>query len=617
MKNSGYKEGLEPNSGGAIMASKTRCVAERMAAATVCVLLMTIFPCGDIHADMQDGPRDSTGRGDKRSRLPPGPLDSELTKTVREIVAAQVRNSFGSKSPQMKSLPVGTKLTATVDGERYEASTNRRFAAGVLKDGRVILSRFYVKTEGAWQLGAVVVPPGTDLTYENGKCRADFTGGPSTPLRTAAASQDKAARPGMVTITIVSRCRVSIQISMVKSGKGRRPKDSYGVDVRRGDRKVMEVAKGAYDITCIGGGYLRACSRTVSHSETWEFRPARVRSSARKKRILAWDWKTIRDVHTKRAPESEYNKAKAVEYRKPRVACWQFDEGKGSVLHDRSGNSNHGRIKGAKWVKCGKGYALEFDGVDDHVALGANPSFHDSFRTEWTVEMWVKPESTSKGLKILFDKPYSEHRSPSYQASLGIQLDDGGNRDYGVQIHRPVGAGGALEAYGPAGSAVVGQWTHLAATFDLSSITLTLYKNGVQIAQDRTPSDRTAIYSSHKTSAALGCSLNAGSDYFKGTIEEAKIYDKALSQREIKAHYNRFAEKFGLKKTAMSLLHKPGWEEAKEHYWMWRAGETFRRCASVVNRHHSTPQLRSYSLKSYPLANKDRKLYYSEGVGAA
>lgn len=34
------------------------------------------------------------------------------------------------------------------------------------------------------------------------------------------------------------------------------------------------------------------------------------------------------------------------------VAHWNFGEGKGAILHDRSGNKNHGKIHGAKWTKC-------------------------------------------------------------------------------------------------------------------------------------------------------------------------------------------------------------------------------------------------------------------------
>ena len=56
------------------------------------------------------------------------------------------------------------------------------------------------------------------------------------------------------------------------------------------------------------------------------------------------------------------------------AAHWDFDEGKGDILYDRSGNENHGKIHGATWVKCGKRYVLRFDGRGDYVNCGTGPS---------------------------------------------------------------------------------------------------------------------------------------------------------------------------------------------------------------------------------------------------
>lgn len=44
-----------------------------------------------------------------------------------------------------------------------------------------------------------------------------------------------------------------------------------------------------------------------------------------------------------------------------------FDESKGDVAGDSSGNGRDGAITGAKWVDGKFGKALEFDGVDDKV----------------------------------------------------------------------------------------------------------------------------------------------------------------------------------------------------------------------------------------------------------
>ena len=73
------------------------------------------------------------------------------------------------------------------------------------------------------------------------------------------------------------------------------------------------------------------------------------------------------------------------------MAEWNFDEGQGNVLRDTSGNDNDGKIHGASWAKCGDGFALVFDGVDDYVEFGERPSLNVTGPV--TVEAWVKPMS--------------------------------------------------------------------------------------------------------------------------------------------------------------------------------------------------------------------------------
>jgi len=55
------------------------------------------------------------------------------------------------------------------------------------------------------------------------------------------------------------------------------------------------------------------------------------------------------------------------------VAEYRFDDGPGTVLHDRSANANHGTVHGAGWAsdpdETGHD-VLRFDGVDDYVDCG-------------------------------------------------------------------------------------------------------------------------------------------------------------------------------------------------------------------------------------------------------
>lgn len=68
------------------------------------------------------------------------------------------------------------------------------------------------------------------------------------------------------------------------------------------------------------------------------------------------------------------------------VAYWNFDEGIGDILYDRSGNGYDGKIYGAKWVVGIRGEALYFDGVDDYVDIGDVLDFDGDF----TISAWVR-----------------------------------------------------------------------------------------------------------------------------------------------------------------------------------------------------------------------------------
>ncbi len=68
------------------------------------------------------------------------------------------------------------------------------------------------------------------------------------------------------------------------------------------------------------------------------------------------------------------------------VGIWLFDEGKGGVAEDTSGNGNDGVITGAKWVEGKFGGALEFE--PPHVVT-VEPSDSINFKDQMTIATWV------------------------------------------------------------------------------------------------------------------------------------------------------------------------------------------------------------------------------------
>ena len=68
------------------------------------------------------------------------------------------------------------------------------------------------------------------------------------------------------------------------------------------------------------------------------------------------------------------------------VGIWLFDEGKGGVAADTSGNKNDGAITGAKWAEGKFGGALEFE-LPHVVTVKASNSLN--FKDQMTIATWV------------------------------------------------------------------------------------------------------------------------------------------------------------------------------------------------------------------------------------
>ena len=75
------------------------------------------------------------------------------------------------------------------------------------------------------------------------------------------------------------------------------------------------------------------------------------------------------------------------------VGHWTFDDGPGAATAlDSTGNSNGTLWGDPQWVTGKMGdWALEFDGVEDHVIVG-HVAAHDDFGVELTVAGWIKPD---------------------------------------------------------------------------------------------------------------------------------------------------------------------------------------------------------------------------------
>jgi hypothetical protein len=196
------------------------------------------------------------------------------------------------------------------------------------------------------------------------------------------------------------------------------------------------------------------------------------------------------------------------------VGAWSFDEASGTTVLDSSGRGNHGTVSGATRVNGKYGRALSFDGVNDLVTVADSASL--DLTGAMTLEAWVKPTALGSMWRTVVIK-----EQPG-QLSYALYAGNGSGKPAGH-----VFTTSDLRADGPAGVALK-TWTHLATTYD--GATLRLYVNGTQVASKAV----TGLATTSGSPLRFGGN-NVWPEWFKGQIDNVRIYSRALTAAEIGA----------------------------------------------------------------------------------
>ncbi len=198
------------------------------------------------------------------------------------------------------------------------------------------------------------------------------------------------------------------------------------------------------------------------------------------------------------------------------IGWWKFDEGSGTTAGDSSGNGNNGTLvnfptNNSGWI----GGALSFDGVDDYVNVPAVNSF--SANAPMTISAWFKPATINTGgsVKCIVCIP-----NQTYDAAGIGYLNNNLSFAIGTETYDTGGVNG--------GSIVANKWYFITGTFN--GTVQKLYLNGAYVNQSL--SATLNAFSSLKIGGNGG-----GTRYFKGSLDDVRVYNRALSQDEITQLY--------------------------------------------------------------------------------
>jgi hypothetical protein len=202
---------------------------------------------------------------------------------------------------------------------------------------------------------------------------------------------------------------------------------------------------------------------------------------------------------------------------------WKFDDGSGTTAVNSStkGTGSNGTLTGSTLPTWGTGYiggGLDFNGTTGAYVLG--PSNYTGFNDNYTISVWVKStDATTNDKKLV--TTYNGFGSTSelfYFKKIGI--------NQGIFFSSVGGSDNYIR------DITDGNWHHLVATRTIGGVE-TVYADGVQIGQNVTTTG-TLTMGFGNTTLRIG-GADAGS--MNGSLDEVRIYDRALSADEISQLY--------------------------------------------------------------------------------
>lgn len=208
-------------------------------------------------------------------------------------------------------------------------------------------------------------------------------------------------------------------------------------------------------------------------------------------------------------------------------AEYRFDTGAGTTAHDTSDNGNDGTLTNfdfnatSGWGDGKYGKALQLDGNDDYVEMSDAPF---DISSEITMTAWVKPDKLENS--VIINKLGSNAGYRFIVRSDSLQFS--------------YGDGSTLHHHGITDGINTGEWSFVAITWDGS--TLSGYVNGRRWTQSL--SDTWA--ENDKNLAIVGPNPGGlGGDRYDGTIDDVRIYDRALNASEVRGIASQGKVRFG------------------------------------------------------------------------
>ncbi|MGI9333572.1 MAG: LamG-like jellyroll fold domain-containing protein, partial [Gammaproteobacteria bacterium] len=211
------------------------------------------------------------------------------------------------------------------------------------------------------------------------------------------------------------------------------------------------------------------------------------------------------------------------------VTRLSFNEGVGSTALDTSANANNGELDGTTWstdTPDASDYSLQFDGIDDEVALGGL----DVASTAATFSAWVN----FRDFKTMDGRIVSKANGVSEQDHWWMLSTIATAGEHRLRFRLKTGTG-TTTLIASRGALSLDSWRHVAATYD--GRRMRLYLDGAQVGETEKSG---TIASGVNVQVSIGNQPGgAGTRAIAAKIDDVRIYDRALTATELDIVRNR------------------------------------------------------------------------------
>lgn len=197
----------------------------------------------------------------------------------------------------------------------------------------------------------------------------------------------------------------------------------------------------------------------------------------------------------------------------------KLDETSGTTAADETANNYDGTLNnGPSWAAGQIDGGLSFDGSDDYVSVSAEAIDDRSF----TIALWFYQEPGGAFEQVMV----SIGTASATNQAMAVKMFDGGWLHFGFYANDLDTGFGYYDRE---------TFHHLVCRYNYSTGERSIWLDGVKVAEQ---SSGVAAFEDTSTAWNIGRkTLDGGSNYFGGTLDEVRVYGRALADEDIEELY--------------------------------------------------------------------------------